>query len=87
MNIKHLRRDNFLSCLRGSERHIDRAARSLVFLSCLRGSEQVAIKPDFSLVFLSCLRGSELALYPLNALFPRENRLNHGELPFFMVPI
>ncbi len=52
----------FLSCLRGSERHVSQAHVVERFLSCLRGSE-LTMRPRIAIDhFLSCLRGSERPL-------------------------
>ena len=52
-------RQNFLSCLCGSEGIGEFQRRMLVFLSCLCGSEERERQEDNDAPFLSCLCGSE----------------------------
>ena len=56
-----LKRQQTLSCLRGSEQNTAEEAADTIFLSCLRGSEPSYSQKEVMHHFLSCLRGSELA--------------------------
>ena len=90
-------RDDFLSCLYGSERTSSLTSTHRRFLSCLYGSEQKMTMINAMFAFLSCLYGSELdadgirvlfnflsCLYGSEQLAYQTKSLNNNSLAYFL---